>query len=141
MKRVIRVTVDNDGLTKAPAFVDLKTQVDNSAVGTNLLLKTHEPFSITGTNIVNQAQQMYASSRELEVGTTVTLSFDAISTASTNIIIQNSGGVWMSLISTPLVPQINIMWQLSIWIIFLYKKVFVCALIMFLQQQLLQSPI
>ncbi|MCG0574043.1 prophage Lp2 protein 53 [Lactiplantibacillus plantarum] len=94
-------TVDNDGLTKAPAFVELKTQVDNSAVGTNLLLETHEPFSITGTNIVNQAQQMYASSRELEVGTTVTLSFDAISTASTNIIIQTSGGTWMSLISTP----------------------------------------
>ncbi|WP_455387221.1 collagen-like protein [Lactiplantibacillus pentosus] len=33
-------TVDNDGLTKAPAFVDLKTQVDNSAVGTNLLTGT-----------------------------------------------------------------------------------------------------
>ena len=29
-------TVDNDGLTTAPAFVELKTQVDNSAVGTNL---------------------------------------------------------------------------------------------------------
>lgn len=33
-------TVDNAGLTTAPAFVELKTQVDNSAVGTNLLLGT-----------------------------------------------------------------------------------------------------
>ena len=33
-------TVDNAGLTKAPAFVELKTQVDNSAVGTNLLVGT-----------------------------------------------------------------------------------------------------
>ncbi|WP_407634526.1 collagen-like protein [Lactiplantibacillus plantarum] len=31
-------TVDNDGLTKAPAFVELKTQVNNSAVGTNLIV-------------------------------------------------------------------------------------------------------
>ncbi|MCG0600733.1 prophage P2a protein 53 [Lactiplantibacillus plantarum] len=30
-------TVDNAGLTTAPAFVELKTQVDNSAVGTNLI--------------------------------------------------------------------------------------------------------
>ncbi|MCG0755683.1 collagen-like protein [Lactiplantibacillus plantarum] len=36
-------TVDNDGLTKAPAFVELKTQVDNSAVGTNLV--TNSNFS------------------------------------------------------------------------------------------------
>lgn len=33
-------TVDNAGLTTAPAFVNLQTQVDNSAVGTNLLLGT-----------------------------------------------------------------------------------------------------
>ena len=36
-------TVDNDGLTKAPAFVGLQTQVDNSAVGTNLI--TNSNFS------------------------------------------------------------------------------------------------
>lgn len=30
-------TVDNAGLTKAPAFVELQTQVNNSAVGTNLI--------------------------------------------------------------------------------------------------------
>ena len=33
-------TVDNAGLTAAPAFVNLQTQVDNSAVGTNLLTDT-----------------------------------------------------------------------------------------------------
>ncbi|WKF79549.1 collagen-like protein [Lactiplantibacillus plantarum] len=33
-------TVDNAGLTTAPAFVALETQVDNSAVGTNLLTGT-----------------------------------------------------------------------------------------------------
>ncbi|MCG0773664.1 collagen-like protein [Lactiplantibacillus plantarum] len=33
-------TVDNAGLTTAPAFVELKTQVDNSAVGINLLTGT-----------------------------------------------------------------------------------------------------
>jgi len=40
-------TVDNAGLTKAPAFVELKTQVDNSAVGTNLLTGTDKDISIT----------------------------------------------------------------------------------------------
>ncbi|WND30208.1 collagen-like protein [Lactiplantibacillus plantarum] len=33
-------TVDNAGLTNAPAFVELQTQVNNSAVGTNLLTGT-----------------------------------------------------------------------------------------------------
>ena len=33
-------TVDNAGLTTAPAFVELQTQVNNSAVGTNLLTGT-----------------------------------------------------------------------------------------------------
>ena len=33
-------TVDNAGLTTAPAFVNLQTQVNNSAVGTNLLTNT-----------------------------------------------------------------------------------------------------
>ena len=36
-------TVDNAGLTKAPAFVNLQTQVNNSAVGTNLI--TNSDFS------------------------------------------------------------------------------------------------
>ena len=33
-------TVDNTGLTTAPAFVNLQKQVNNSAVGTNLLINT-----------------------------------------------------------------------------------------------------
>ena len=35
-------TVDNAGLTTAPAFVELQTQVDNSAVGTNLYVDTRD---------------------------------------------------------------------------------------------------
>ncbi|WP_436707921.1 collagen-like protein [Lactiplantibacillus plantarum] len=35
-------TVDNAGLTTAPAFVELQTQVDNSAVGLNLLTNTSD---------------------------------------------------------------------------------------------------
>ena len=35
-------TVDNAGLTTAPAFVNLQTQVNNSAVGTNLLTNTSD---------------------------------------------------------------------------------------------------
>nr|WP_262352986.1 hypothetical protein [Lactiplantibacillus plantarum] len=35
-------TVDNAGLTTAPAFVELQTQVNNSAVGTNLLTNTSD---------------------------------------------------------------------------------------------------
>jgi len=35
-------TVDNAGLTTAPAFVELKKQVDNSAVGTNLYTDTKD---------------------------------------------------------------------------------------------------
>ncbi|WP_436677382.1 collagen-like protein [Lactiplantibacillus plantarum] len=42
-------SVDNAGLTTAPAFVALKAQVDNSAVGTNLLLGTSKTLK-TVTN-------------------------------------------------------------------------------------------
>ena len=45
-------TVDNAGLTTAPAFVNLQTQVDNSAVGTNLLLGTSGALQ-TVTNVSN----------------------------------------------------------------------------------------
>lgn len=34
-------TVDNAGLTTAPAFVNLQTQVNNSAVGTNLIINSN----------------------------------------------------------------------------------------------------
>lgn len=90
-------TVDNAGLTTAPAFQALQTQVNNSAVGTNLLLNTHDSFSMTGTNIPNQWKQMYALSKRIEAGTTVTMSFDAVSTALTNFMIINNGlnsGAW-----------------------------------------------
>ena len=76
----------------------VKTQVQDSAVGTNLLLGTYDAYSMTGTNTDNQARSMYWLSRILEAGTTVTLSFDAVSTAPANFIIQNNGhdgGTWM----------------------------------------------
>lgn len=81
----------------------VQQQVTDSAVGTNLLLKTYAPFGMTGLNIGNQWQQMYALSRRLEAGTTVTLSFDAVSTAFANFTIQNNGnldgGTWMGYIT------------------------------------------
>ncbi|MZV31026.1 hypothetical protein CJP45_02895 [Lactobacillus plantarum] len=81
----------------------VQQQVTDSAVGTNLLLKTYAPFSMTGLNIGNQWQQMYALSRRLEAGTTVTLSFDAVSTAFANFTIQNNGNLdgetWMGYIT------------------------------------------
>ncbi|WP_436672086.1 collagen-like protein [Lactiplantibacillus plantarum] len=45
-------TVDNTGLISAPAFQSLQTQVNNSAVGTNLLLGTSKTLS-TVTNASN----------------------------------------------------------------------------------------
>ncbi|MCG0790645.1 prophage Lp2 protein 53 [Lactiplantibacillus plantarum] len=96
-------TVDNAGLITAPAFVNLQTQVNNSAVGTNLLLGTYNQFSMTGNNMPGQWQKMYALSRKLEAGTKVTLSFDAVSTAFANFIIQDigsDGGSWLYHINT-----------------------------------------
>ncbi|MDN7045599.1 gp58-like family protein [Lactiplantibacillus plantarum] len=85
-------------------LMTVQQQVQDSAVGTNLLLKTYKPYVVTGSNKVNQAYQMYALSRRLEAGTTVTLSFDAISTASANFTIQNNGnsdgGTWMGYIDS-----------------------------------------
>lgn len=81
----------------------VQQRVTDSAVGTNLLLKTGTSFSMTGLNIVNQWAKMYALSRRLEAGTTVTLSFDAVSTASVNFTLQNNGndgGTWMEYIHT-----------------------------------------
>ena len=43
-------TVDNAGLTTAPAFINLQTQVNNSAVGTNLLTGTSSDL-VTITNV------------------------------------------------------------------------------------------
>lgn len=48
-------TVDNAGLTTAPAFVNLQTQVDNSAVGTNLFSQsTATAGYVGGGGTVNQ---------------------------------------------------------------------------------------
>ncbi|MCG0908675.1 prophage Lp2 protein 53 [Lactiplantibacillus plantarum] len=76
-------TVDNDGLTKAPAFVELKTQVDNSAVGTNLLIGTATPVSITGNNAYGLIKNTYTLVGGMSAyvlyqkyGSTFTLSYD-----------------------------------------------------------------
>ena len=73
----------------------LKAQLDLAAqnisgVRTNLLLKTYEPFSMTGNNTYIQWLQMYALSRRLDKGTTVTLSFDAVSTVPVKFAIENN---------------------------------------------------
>lgn len=68
-------TVDNAGLTKAPAFVELKTQVDNGAVGTNLLLGTNNTFT-TVTDATGWATGLTTCqpSEKLEANQTYTLS-------------------------------------------------------------------
>lgn len=76
-------TVDNAGLINAPAFQALQTQVNNSAVGTNLLIGTATPVSITGTNSYNQWSDTYALVGGMtayalyqKYGSTFTLSYD-----------------------------------------------------------------
>ncbi|WP_324715254.1 collagen-like protein [Lactiplantibacillus plantarum] len=76
-------TVDNTGLISAPAFQSLQTQVDNSAVGTNLLMLTANNSSLIGTNTLNQTIYKYslangynASSLASALGTKFTVSFD-----------------------------------------------------------------
>ncbi|MCG0894982.1 collagen-like protein [Lactiplantibacillus plantarum] len=61
-------TVDNDGLTKAPAFVELKTQVNNSAVGTNLLTGTSSDLKTKQlTNNYNVGSQATNGSNKIKV--------------------------------------------------------------------------
>ena len=76
-------TVDNAGLTNAPAFQALQTQVNNSAVGTNLLIGTSTPVSVTGANYSNQIVNTYslvggmnAYKLYQKYGDTFTLSYD-----------------------------------------------------------------
>ncbi|KRM08826.1 hypothetical protein ABTQ33_12965 (plasmid) [Paucilactobacillus suebicus] len=52
-------TVDNAGLTAAPAFVELKTQVDNSAVGTNLLINTSGSATKAQTTVQGASAAIY----------------------------------------------------------------------------------
>ncbi|MCV3742967.1 pyocin knob domain-containing protein [Lentilactobacillus hilgardii] len=84
----------------------LQTQVDNSAVGTNLLLGTGDNSSITGTNTSNQAVYSYllvngynVSSLASALGTQFTVSFDwSVSGSSPSgiFIIQWNGTPWGS---------------------------------------------
>ncbi|TAS08513.1 hypothetical protein BV258_11650, partial [Lactiplantibacillus plantarum] len=68
-------TVDNDGLTKAPAFVELQTQVDNSAVGTNLLTGTNNTLTtVTDATGWGIGMSPYHPSEKLEANKTYTLS-------------------------------------------------------------------
>lgn len=101
----LNAKVDAQATDVKNKFDALKAQLDLAAqnisgVRTNLLLKTYEPFSMTGNNGSNQWLQMYALSRRLDKGTTVTLSFDVVSTASVKFAIQNNndgvsdGGTW-----------------------------------------------
>lgn len=85
-------------LTPAPSQPAKTPSTDDK----NLLLKTDKPFSMTGSNTVNQYEQMYALSKRLEKGTTVTLNFDAVSTAPTKFIVQTDGtdgGTWTNFVA------------------------------------------
>lgn len=64
-------------------LMTVQQRVTDSAVGTNLLLKTGTPFSMTGTNVDNQCEYPYllangrnVSSLALALGTQFTISFD-----------------------------------------------------------------
>lgn len=68
-------TVDNAGLTTAPAFVELKTQVDNSAVGTNLLLGTNNTLTtVTDATDWRTGLPIYHPAEALEANQTYTVS-------------------------------------------------------------------
>ena len=68
-------TVDNAGLTTAPAFVNLQTQVNNSAVGTNLLTGTNNTFT-TITNVTDWKSGLptYLPAETLKANQTYTVS-------------------------------------------------------------------
>lgn len=84
-------TVDNAGLTNAPAFQALQTQVNNSAVGTNLFTgsKTmHSDWSTNGTSLSNvddylvvtanhDGGRIYQDPSENTNGKLMSVSFDA----------------------------------------------------------------
>ena len=88
-------TVDNAGLTNAPAFQALQTQVNNSAVGTNLFTgsKTmHSDWSTDGTSLSNvddylvvtannDGGRIYQNPSENTNGKLMSVSFDAEVTA------------------------------------------------------------
>lgn len=72
-----------DTLSNAPSFEALQTQVNNSAVGTNLLLGTGISVSATGNNSSNETQNTYNLADSMtaydlyqKYGSTFTLSYD-----------------------------------------------------------------
>lgn len=68
-------TVDNAGLTAAPAFVDLQTQVNNSAVGTNLLTGTNNTLTtVTNATNWNDGLPTYHPAETLKANQTYTIS-------------------------------------------------------------------
>ncbi|WP_436704148.1 phage tail protein [Lactiplantibacillus plantarum] len=79
-------------------LMTVQQRVVDSAVGTNLLLKTGTPYTMTANGISNQWELMYRLSRRVESGTKLTLSFDVAATADCNITVQNNGnldgGTW-----------------------------------------------
>ncbi|WP_436683822.1 collagen-like protein [Lactiplantibacillus plantarum] len=68
-------TVDNTGLISAPAFQSLQTQVNNSAVGTNLLIGTNNTL-ITVTNATSWGDGLptYHPAETLKANQTYTMS-------------------------------------------------------------------
>lgn len=76
-------TLDSQAADVKNKYTALQTQVNNSAVGTNLLLGTVNNSSLTGTNISNQTIYKYSlangystSSLASALGTKFTVSFD-----------------------------------------------------------------
>lgn len=82
-------TVDNAGLISAPAFQSLQTQVDNSAVGTNLLKNTRNLSSTSTTTswgILFDSSQIYDSGiMSLSGVSAMTFSFDVYVPLNSNV--------------------------------------------------------
>jgi phage minor structural protein len=62
----------------------VQTQVNNSAVGTNLLLGTGNQFSVTGSGGANENNPMYSLASTIVANTPITLSYDVIADKSTS---------------------------------------------------------
>jgi len=72
-----------------------KTEFDALSVGgRNLALGTETPKTATGTGGTNQTTNLYDLDFSLVAGKEITISFDAVSTASGKLIVQWSGTPW-----------------------------------------------
>ncbi len=67
-------TIDNTGLIKAPAFQSLQTQVNNSAVGTNLLTGTSSDLIVDDSSNTSQGWKRASIYNNLIVGSVYTFS-------------------------------------------------------------------